>query len=73
MLALMHVAGSGWNVRHPRNDGDPFYFSFGFPMTQAQAIDAVNRGGLGWAPSLDVALRNAVAALSSRQDRQETP
>ena len=63
---LMKVNGAGWSVRHPQNEGQPWYFGFSFPMNDAQVRDAVERGGLGWAPDFETALRNVADALAAR-------
>lgn len=64
---LMKVDGAGWSVRHPRDgeSDDAWYFGFGFPLTHAQVLDAVERGGLGWAPDFDTAFRNAADAFDA--------
>lgn len=61
--SLMKVEGSSWSVRHPRQDGDSFHFGFSFPMTHEQVVGAIHRGGLGWAPDLETAMRNALAEM----------
>jgi hypothetical protein len=69
IMQLMQVDGASFSVRHPRNDGDLWHFGFSFPMTYEQVIDAVKRGGLGWAPDLETALRNAAAAMTPTEAR----